>query len=50
VFLKNPRLAHLFMICSNIKLTWPRESIGIVFMFFVSNPNGIEGTRVPRPH
>jgi hypothetical protein len=24
----NPRLAHLFMICSNIKLTWPTESIG----------------------
>jgi hypothetical protein len=23
----NPRLAHLFMICSNIKLTWPEESI-----------------------
>ena len=25
----NPRLAHLFMICSNIKLTGPAESIGI---------------------
>lgn len=25
----NPRLAHLFMICSNIKLTEPAESIGI---------------------
>jgi len=25
----NPRLAHLFMICSNIKLTGGRESIGI---------------------
>src|SRR6185295_19761630 len=24
-----PRLAHLFMICSNIKLTGPAESIGI---------------------
>jgi hypothetical protein len=28
-FLVNPRLAHLFMICSNIKLTGPAESIGI---------------------
>jgi hypothetical protein len=28
-FLVNPRPAHLFMICSNIKLTWPGESIGI---------------------
>jgi hypothetical protein len=27
--LLNPRPAHLFMICSNIKLTWPGESIGI---------------------
>jgi hypothetical protein len=27
--LMNPRLAHLFMICSNIKLTEPTESIGI---------------------
>jgi len=26
---ENQKLAHLFMICSNIKLTWPRESIGI---------------------
>src|SRR6266851_10402800 len=25
----NPLLAHLFMICSNIKLTGPAESIGI---------------------
>ncbi|KRQ99392.1 hypothetical protein CQ10_25820 [Bradyrhizobium valentinum] len=25
----NARLAHLFMICSNIKLTGPVESIGI---------------------
>src|SRR6202048_1019956 len=25
----NPRPAHLFMIRSNIKLTWPGESIGI---------------------
>jgi len=25
----NPRLAHLFMICSNIKLTGPAESIEI---------------------
>jgi hypothetical protein len=25
----NWRRAHLFMICSNIKLTWPKESIGI---------------------
>jgi hypothetical protein len=25
----NPRLAHMFMICSNIKLTGPAESIGI---------------------
>jgi hypothetical protein len=25
----NPRLAHLFMVCSNIKLTGPEESIGI---------------------
>src|SRR6266571_1578103 len=25
----NPRLAHLFMICSNIRLTKPTESIGI---------------------
>ena len=25
----NPRLAHLFMICSNIKLTAPAESIGL---------------------
>jgi hypothetical protein len=40
----NPQLAQLFMICSNIKLRWPRESIGIDGMFFVSNPNGIEGT------
>ena len=24
---ENQKLAHLFMICSNIKLTWPRESI-----------------------
>src|SRR6202171_2142640 len=41
------------MICSNIKLRWPRESIGIsagsVVMFFVSNPNGIEGTLNARP-
>jgi hypothetical protein len=28
-FLVNPRLAHLFMICSNIKLTGPAESIAI---------------------
>jgi hypothetical protein len=28
-FLVNPRLAQLFMICSNIKLTGPAESIGI---------------------
>src|SRR5258705_3030220 len=28
-FRMNPRLAHLFMICSNIKLTGPAESIGI---------------------
>ena len=28
-FLVNPRLAHLFMICSNIKLTGPAESIRI---------------------
>jgi hypothetical protein len=27
--LLNPRLAYLFMICSNIKLTGPEESIGI---------------------
>ena len=27
---ENQKLAHLFMICSNIKLTWPAESIGIV--------------------
>ena len=27
--LVNPQSAHLFMICSNIKLTWPGESIGI---------------------
>jgi hypothetical protein len=40
----NPRLAHLFMICSNIKLRWPEESIGIEICIFVSNPNGIEGT------
>src|SRR3981081_1423171 len=26
---ENQKLAHLFMICSNIKLTWPMESIGI---------------------
>src|SRR5438552_12547935 len=29
VFSNNPRLAHLFMICSNIKLTGPAESTGI---------------------
>jgi hypothetical protein len=29
-FLVNPRLAQLFMVCSNIKLTGPAESIGIV--------------------
>jgi hypothetical protein len=28
-FLMNPRPAHLFMICSNIKLTGPAESIEI---------------------
>ena len=28
-FRVNPRLAHLFMICSNIKLTGPAESIEI---------------------
>jgi hypothetical protein len=28
-FLVNPRLAQLFMICSNIKLTGPAESIEI---------------------
>jgi len=28
-FLMNPRSAHLFMICSNIKLTGPAESIEI---------------------
>ena len=28
-FQVNPLLAHLFMICSNIKLTGPAESIGI---------------------
>jgi hypothetical protein len=28
-FLVNPRPAHLFMICSNIKLTGPAESIAI---------------------
>src|SRR5260370_7276837 len=28
-FRMNPRLAHLFMICSNIKLIGPAESIGI---------------------
>jgi uracil-DNA glycosylase len=28
-FLENQKLAHLFMICSNIKLTGPTESIGI---------------------
>src|SRR5712671_1931611 len=27
-FRENPKLAHLFMICSNIKLTGPAESIG----------------------
>jgi len=26
---ENQKLAHLFMICSNIKLTWAGESIGI---------------------
>jgi hypothetical protein len=26
---RNQKLAHLFMICSNIKLRWSRESIGI---------------------
>jgi DNA polymerase len=26
---REPEAAHLFMICSNIKLTWPGESIGI---------------------
>jgi hypothetical protein len=26
---ENQKLAHLFMICSNIKLTGPEESIGI---------------------
>jgi hypothetical protein len=29
-FRMNPRLAHLFMICSNIKLTGPAESMGLV--------------------
>jgi hypothetical protein len=26
---RNQKLAHLFMICSNIKLRWPEESIEI---------------------
>jgi hypothetical protein len=30
----NPRPAHLFMICSNIKLRWPEESIGIEICIF----------------
>lgn len=32
--LVNPQPAHLFMICSNIKLTWPRESTGIGWHVF----------------
>src|SRR4051794_38799603 len=31
---RNRKLAHLFMICSNIKLTGPAESIGIESWFF----------------
>jgi hypothetical protein len=46
-FFENQGLAHLFMICSNIKLTSPRESIGIALLFFVcffaSNSNGFGG-------
>ena len=37
------------MICSNIKLTWPGESIVSEIMFFMSNPNGIAGTLGPLP-
>ena len=33
----NPKLAHLFTICSNLKLTSPKESIGIERRFFVNN-------------
>jgi hypothetical protein len=39
---RNRKLAHLFMICSNIKLRWPRESIEFRVKFFV---NGIKGLR-----
>jgi len=28
-FEENQKLAHLFMICSNIKLTGPKESMGL---------------------
>ena len=49
-FRVNPRLAHLFMICSNIKLTGPAESIGIGGVIFMSNSNGIDGaSKCARP-
>jgi hypothetical protein len=36
----NPKPAHLFMICSNIKLTWPKESIGIGAYVFREQSQG----------
>ena len=40
----NRKPAHLFMICSNLKLTSSKESIGMEGRFFVNNSNEIEGT------
>src|SRR5258708_19977536 len=40
----NPRPAHLFMICSNIKLRWPEESIGIEICVFREQSQWDEGT------
>jgi hypothetical protein len=39
---RNQRLAHLFMICSNIKLTAAEESIGLRILRFVSGIKGIQ--------
>src|SRR5690242_9180197 len=39
--------AHLFMICSNIKLTWPTESTDIQRRFFLKNSKEIGGTSKP---
>ena len=43
-FWENRKPAHLFMICSNLKLTSAKESIGIERRFFMNNSNEIEGT------